>query len=103
MRKVKGTQFPCGVWGKAPPFSKARCAASSIINSQSAIAKMLSSTTTARGTMHGSCRPAISKTAFSRLAMSIVRCACAMEGVGLIAARKITGMPLVMPPVIPPL
>ena len=64
---------------------------------------MLSITTTARGTMQGSCRPAISKTAFSRLATSTVRCARAMDGVGLIAARKITGIPLVMPPVTPPL
>ena len=41
---------------------------------------MLSITTTARGTMQGSCRPAISKTAFSRLATSTVRCARAMDG-----------------------
>ncbi len=69
--EIQEPQVLGGVWGNASTVPStvpiAFCAASSIISSHSAIAKMLSTTTTARGTMQGSCLPEITSCAFSRL------------------------------------
>ena len=59
-------------------------------------------TDTARGTMHGSCLPRISSSAFSPVCKLTVRCFCEIDGVGFIAARKMIGIPSEMPPRIPP-
>ena len=67
-----------------------------------AIAAAASITGTARGTMHGSCLPLISSSAFSPFCKSTVFCFCAMDGVGLIAALEIIGIPSVIPPKIQP-
>src|SRR5208283_633084 len=67
-----------------------------------AIAVTASRTTTARGTMQGSCRPATLRVAGERSARFTVRCALAMDDVGLTATRKTTGMPVERPPRIPP-
>ena len=60
-----------------------------------------STTTTARGTITGSCRPVIVReTGFPSL--STVSCALEMEGVGLMATRKTSGAPSLIPPNVPP-
>ena len=57
---------------------------------------------TARGTMQGSWRPRTASFASSIRESDTLSCSRAMEGVGLTAVRKISGMPLVMPPRMPP-
>ena len=59
-------------------------------------------TGTARWTTQGSWRPWSSSTAFSFLAISTVNWGRAMDGVGRMVTSKTTGIPLVMPPLIPP-
>lgn len=70
--------------------------------SYSTTAAAASTQGTARGTMQGSCRPAISIVVSRMAARSTVRCRRAMDGVGLNAARNTSGAPVVMPPRIPP-
>ena len=57
----------------------------------------------ARRTMQLSCRPAADSVTFTIRAMSTVFCSFAMVGVGLKVTVKVTGMPLVIPPLMPPL
>ena len=57
---------------------------------------------TARGTMQGSWRPWITKVVFSPRDRDTLSWGWPMEGVGFTAAWKTRGMPLVMPPRIPP-
>lgn len=64
-------------------------------------AVMASTTTTALGTITGSCRPVMVIAVFSK-ALVTVFCSCPIEGVGFIAALKITGEPSLIPPRIPP-
>ena len=59
-------------------------------------------TGTARWTTQGSWRPWSSSTAFSPFTMSTVNWVRAMEGVGRMVTSNTRGMPLVMPPLIPP-
>ena len=66
------------------------------------MAAAASTQTAARGTMQGSCRPRISAVRASPVTKLTVCCGLAMEGVGLKAARKRSGIPLEMPPWIPP-
>ncbi len=61
-----------------------------------------STTTTALGTMHGSCLPSILMVVSSIFVRSTVRCSLAMDAVGLKATRNSMGMPLLMPPSTPP-
>ena len=56
----------------------------------------------ARGTMQGSWRPCISKVVFSPRDRLTLSWGCAMEGVGFTATRNTRGIPLVIPPRIPP-
>src|SRR5581483_8028795 len=60
-------------------------------------------TGTARGTMHGSWRPFTRSSAGSPVRRSTVCCVRGMLLVGLNAARKRSGMPVVSPPSAPPL
>ena len=57
---------------------------------------------TARTTMHGSCRPGTTSVVSQFLARSTLCCGTLMDGVGLKAAQNTTGMPVVMPPRMPP-
>ena len=59
-------------------------------------------TGTARKTMQGSCLPGTEIFAFSMVRRSTVSCSFAMDGVGLKAARNTMGMPVEMPPRMPP-
>ena len=61
-----------------------------------------STTGTARGTIQGSWRPWISRGASRCSESDTLSCRRAMEAVGFTAARNTTGMPVVMPPKIPP-
>ena len=65
------------------------------------IAAIASTTTTARGTMIGSWRPLILMS-ISSPDLFTVCCVDAIEGVGLIAARKMRGDPSLIPPSVPP-
>ena len=56
----------------------------------------------ARGTMQGSCLPPTAISDSSSVSRRTLRCALAMDGVGLRTARKRRGMPSVMPPSMPP-
>ena len=69
--------------------------------SASVRAVMASTTTTARGTMTGSCLPWM-EMSISSPASFTVCCVAAMEGVGLTAARNIRSEPSLMPPKVPP-
>ena len=60
-----------------------------------------STTTTALGTIIGSCRPFIEISMFSPDLVTVC-CVLAIEGVGFIAALSISGEPSVMPPSVPP-
>ena len=57
---------------------------------------------TALGTMQGSCRPVTARGAAFPVFRFTLCWGRAMEGVGYTAARKVRGMPSVMPPKIPP-
>ena len=57
----------------------------------------------ARSAMQLSCRPAADRVTFSIRSMSTVSCGLHMVGVGLKVTVNSTGMPLVMPPLMPPL
>ena len=63
---------------------------------------MASITTTARGRMQTSCLPLTAKSAFSSVFMLTVLWFRAIEAIGLTATRKTTGMPLLIPPSMPP-
>ena len=52
--------------------------------------------------MQGSCRPWITSSAFSPADRLTVRWGWAMDGVGFMAVRRTMGIPLVMPPRMPP-
>ena len=69
--------------------------------SASVSAVMDSTTTTARGTMIGSCLPLI-EISISSLSIFTVDWGRAMEGVGLMAARTISSEPSLIPPRTPP-
>ena len=73
------------------------------ISSASAIviAAIASTTTTARGTIIGSWRP-LMEISISSPDLFTVCCVAAIEGVGFMAALKISGEPSVMPPRVPP-
>ena len=62
---------------------------------------MVSTTTTARGTMMGSWRPLISQVMSSPERLTVCW-AEAMDGVGLMAARKVRRLPSEIPPSMPP-
>ena len=69
--------------------------------SASARAAMASTTTTARGTMTGSCLPCM-ESSISFPSEVTVCCGRAIDGVGLTAARKIRVLPSLKPPRVPP-
>ena len=73
-----------------------------IIWSASTSEIMASTTGTARGTTDGSCLPLISMTASSFLRKLTVCCGRETDGVGLTASRQTMGMPVLMPPSMPP-
>jgi len=66
------------------------------------IAATASTTGTARGTMQGSWRPSTVKVLSSIEEMLMVCCSLAMDGVGFMPTRKTMGIPVEMPPKIPP-
>ena len=57
---------------------------------------------TALGTMQGSCLPRTVSFALSIVLKSTVSCSAAIDGVGLIAALNTMGIPVVIPPSMPP-
>ena len=71
--------------------------------SKMAIEASASTTGIALGTMHGSCRPITCIVVFSKVSRLTDFCNFAIDGVGLIATRKIIGIPELIPPSIPPL
>ena len=64
-------------------------------------AAMDSMTTTALGTMIGSCRP-FTESSTSSMKVLTVCCTEEIDGVGLMAARKQTVLPSLIPPSVPP-
>ena len=64
-------------------------------------ATIASTTTTALGTITGSCRPFISISILSPVLL-MVCCRLAMDGVGFTAALTIISLPSLIPPSIPP-
>src|SRR2546426_6181504 len=72
------------------------------MRSRNAIAAAVSTTGAARGTMQGSCRRVTTISVGVIVARSTDRCGFAMDAVGLTATRTVMGMPLVIPPRIPP-
>src|SRR5438876_8833362 len=72
------------------------------MRSRTTIAATFSTTGTARGTMQGSWRPVTTMSAGVIVSRSTDRCGVAIDAVGLTATRKVTGIPFVIPPRIPP-
>ncbi len=62
----------------------------------------LSATTTARGTIQGSCRPVTTTVAAAPVARFTVCCGRAIDEVGFTTSRATSGIPVVNPPRIPP-
>ena len=69
--------------------------------SAAANAAIVSTTTTALGTMIGSWRPLMLMPISSPLLLTVL-CSAAIDGVGLNAARNTTSLPSVIPPKMPP-
>ena len=67
------------------------------------MATAASMTGAARVTMQGSCLPLMTSGSTLRSTRFRVICSLEIDAVGLMAARTMMGMPLVMPPKIPPL
>ena len=80
----------------------AAATAHSRMASITAIAAAASTQGNALGTMQGSCLPLISISTFFSSSYKIVFCFLAIDGVGLNATRNIIGIPLEIPPSIPP-
>jgi len=77
-------------------------AALSSMASSTQQASAASMTGIARGARHGSCRPLMRSGVSSMVARSTDGCSHAIDGVGRRAMRTTSGMPLVMPPLMPP-